>query len=213
MCLRRNWKIKIKEKQEYEKSYNFFTSSKDVFYIFLLYLLQMGKRTHKNKSGGIEMKKTVLVTCMLMLVFGSMFLFGAPDKATALMNKGVGLYHKNETSKSDVDLRKAIEIFTEVFEKFPEWNRSDTALMYKGLSYMSLGEVDNAIDAYTTAVNKFNMKGFSESTYFYLGYAYYKKGDLKNARKWFNACVNLCKSPAPPYKSAKNFPYKMLLSG
>ncbi len=168
-------------------------------------------RNPKNKSGGNEMKKVIIVVCMLLLLVWSAYPYPPSDEARKMLSKGTSLYHNAGNPKKISEIHKSINVLSEVYKKYPNCLESETALMYKGICYTHLGDLDKAIEAYKTAIENFKMKGYSDTTYFYLGDAYMKKGDFENARKWFTACVKMCKSIDSPYRSPSKFPYKNAL--
>jgi tetratricopeptide (TPR) repeat protein len=106
------------------------------------------------------------------------------DESEALFDKGESLFH-NEQKYAE-----AITVYRQVYEKFPDLNIAETALMMVGLCHRRLGQHDEEIKAYEKAVSEYpNLKGWIESTYFYLGRAYMDIGEQEKALDAFEKCL------------------------
>jgi len=106
------------------------------------------------------------------------------EESKALFDKGEHLFH-NEKKYAE-----AIGIYRQVYEKFPDQNIAETALMMIGLSHHRLGQHDKEIEAYRKAVSEYpNLKGWIESTWFYLGRAYMDIGQKEKALDAFEKCL------------------------
>jgi len=107
------------------------------------------------------------------------------------------------------DYRKAIEIYSEGIEKFPNEPRF---YRHRGHRYISTRQFDNAISDFKIAVtlikgsndvvepdgipNRLNQPVSSLHTniWYHLGLVYYLKGDLKNALSAFQECLQASKN-------------------
>ena len=107
------------------------------------------------------------------------------------------------------DYKRAIEIFSEGINEFPDDARF---LRHRGHRYISTRQFNNAIDDFESAVllikdtediiepdgvpNRLNQPVSSLHTniYYHLGLAYYLKNDLKNALKYFTECLEASKN-------------------
>lgn len=107
------------------------------------------------------------------------------------------------------DYKRALEIFTEGINKFPEDARF---LRHRGHRYISTRQFNNAIADFEKAVvlikdtedviepdgvpNRLNkpVSSLHTNIYYHLGLAYYLKNDLKNALKTFTNCLEASKN-------------------
>lgn len=107
------------------------------------------------------------------------------------------------------DYKRAIEIYTEGINKFPEDARF---LRHRGHRYISTRQIDNAIADFEKATtlikntedviepdgnpNKLNqpISSLHTNIYYHLGLAYYLKNDLKNALKAFTNSLEASKN-------------------
>ncbi len=106
------------------------------------------------------------------------------DESDALLDKGEHLFH------TEKKYAEAIEIYRQVYEKFPDLNNAEAALMMIGLCHRRLGQHDEEIKAYEKAVSEYpDLKGWIESTYFYLGRAYMDIGEREKALDAFEKCL------------------------
>ena len=106
------------------------------------------------------------------------------EESKALFNQGEDLFHKEKK------YAEAIAVYQQVYEKFPDMNIAETALMMIGVCYDWLGQPEKAIEAYLKAVSEYpNHKGWSETTYFYLGCAYLDIGQKEKALDAFEKCL------------------------
>ncbi|MHC4170599.1 MAG: tetratricopeptide repeat protein, partial [Planctomycetota bacterium] len=106
------------------------------------------------------------------------------DESEALFDEGEHLFH------AEKKYAEAIEIYRQVYEKFPDLNVAETALMMIGLCHRRLGQHDEEIKAYEKAVSEYpDLKGWIEATYFYLGRAYMDIGQRQKALDAFEKCL------------------------
>jgi hypothetical protein len=106
------------------------------------------------------------------------------EESEALFNQGEDLFHKEKK------YAEAIAVYQQVYEKFPDMNIAETALMMIGICYDWLGQPEKAIEAYQKAISEYpNHKGWSETTYFYLGCAYLDIGQREKALDAFEKCL------------------------
>ena len=106
------------------------------------------------------------------------------DESRALFDRGENLFH-NENQYAE-----AIEIYRQVYDKYPDQNVAATALMMIGLCHHRLGQHEEEIEAYERSVREHShLKGWIESTYFYLGHAYMKQGQQDKALEAFENCL------------------------
>ncbi len=106
------------------------------------------------------------------------------EESKALFNRGEDLFHKEKK------YAEAMAVYQQVYEKFPDLNIAETALMMIGLSHHRLGQNDKEIEAYEKAVGEYpNLKGWIESTWFYLGRAYMDIGQKEKALDAFEKCL------------------------
>ena len=106
------------------------------------------------------------------------------EDSKALFNRGEDLFHK------EMKYVEAIAVYQQVYEKFPDMNIAETALMMIGLSHHRLKQYDKEIEAYEKAVSEYpDHKGWIESTYFYLGRAYMDIGQRETALDAFEKCL------------------------
>jgi hypothetical protein len=106
------------------------------------------------------------------------------EESKALFNQGEDLFHKEKK------YAEAIAVYQQVYEKFPDQNIAETALMMIGICYDWLGQSEKAIEAYQKAVSEYpNLKGWIESTWFYLGCAYMDIGENEKALDAFEKCL------------------------
>jgi len=121
------------------------------------------------------------------------------EESKALFDKGENLFH-NEKKYTE-----AIGIYRQVYEKFPDQNIAETALMMIGLSHHRLGQHDKEIEAYRKSVTEYpNLKGWIESTWFYLGRAYMDIGQKEKALDAFEKCLDAGQGVRKP----EQFPLK-----
>jgi len=98
---------------------------------------------------------------------------------------------------------EAIEVYQEIYEKYPCWNYAEHALMMIGISYHWMGQNERAIEALEKAIKEHpDLRGFSEVTYFYLGELYLKKGSKDKALEAFKKSLEL----GEPVRSPDSFP-------
>ena len=104
-------------------------------------------------------------------------------EADALFNRGEQLFQEKKTTE-------AMEVYRQVYEKYPNLNVAETALMMIGICYERLGQREKAIDTYQKSLREYgHLKGWTESTYFYLGRAYMKTGQNDKALQAFQNCI------------------------
>lgn len=121
------------------------------------------------------------------------------EESEALFNQGEDLFHKEKK------YAEAIAVYQQVYEKFPDMNIAETALMMIGICYDWLGQPEKAIEAYEKAVSEYpNRKGWSETTYFYLGCAYLDTGQKEKALDAFEKCLAVGEGVREP----EQFPLK-----
>ena len=121
------------------------------------------------------------------------------EESEALFNQGEDLFHKEKK------YTEAIAVYQQVYEKFPDQNIAETALMMIGVCYDWLGQPEKAIEAYQKAISEYpNRKGWSETTYFYLGHAYLDIGEKEKALDAFEKCLAVGQGVRKP----EQFPLK-----
>jgi len=121
------------------------------------------------------------------------------EESEALFNQGEDLFHKEKK------YAEAIAVYQQVYEKFPDQNIAETALMMIGVCYDWLGQPEKAIEAYQKAISEYpNRKGWSETTYFYLGCAYLDIGEKEKALDAFEKCLAVGEGVRKP----EQFPLK-----
>ena len=104
-------------------------------------------------------------------------------EADTLFARGEKLFEEEKTAQ-------AIKVYKEVYEKYPNLNVAETALMMIGICYERLGQREKAIDTYQKSIREYgHLKGWIESTYFYLGHAYMKTGQNDKALQAFQNCI------------------------
>jgi tetratricopeptide (TPR) repeat protein len=116
------------------------------------------------------------------------------------------LFDKAEWAFNAKSYAEAIELYQEVYDKYPDWNYASTALKMIGLSYSWLGKNDKSIEYYERSIREYpGLIGFNASTYYYLGTAYIKAYRSQEALNAFRECIHLCKVLE---KDPDQFPYK-----
>jgi len=104
-------------------------------------------------------------------------------EADTLFAHGERLFKEKETDQ-------AINIFQEVYEKYPNLNVAESALMMIGICYERLGQYEKAIATYQKSVKEYEyLKGWTFSTYYYLGRSYVKNGQKDKAVNAFQNCL------------------------
>jgi hypothetical protein len=121
------------------------------------------------------------------------------EESEALFDQGEDLFHKEKK------YAEAIAVYQQVYEKYPDQNIAETALMMIGICYDWLGQSEKAIEAYQKALSEYpNRKGWSETTYFYLGCAYLDTGQKEKALDAFEKCLAVGEGVRKP----EQFPLK-----
>jgi hypothetical protein len=106
------------------------------------------------------------------------------EESRALLNQGEDLFHKEKK------YAEAIAVYQQVYEKYPDMNIAEHALMMIGLSHRRLGQHDKEIEAYEKTVSEYpDLKGWIEATWFYLGRAYMDIGEKEKALDAFEKCL------------------------
>ena len=106
------------------------------------------------------------------------------EESDTLVNQGEHLFH-NEKKYAE-----ALEVYQQVYDRFPELNVAEEALMMVGLCHRRLGQHDKEIEAYQKAISEYpHLKGWIDATYFYLGRAYMEQGQKEKALKAFENCL------------------------
>ena len=122
------------------------------------------------------------------------FNFTIPEGAKVINRKeqkeADTLFAHGETLFQEKETNQAIEIFQEVYEKYPNLNVAESALMMIGICYDRLGQYEKAIATYQKSIKEYEyLKGWTFSTYYYLGRAYVKNGQKDKALKAFQTCI------------------------
>lgn len=100
---------------------------------------------------------------------------------------------------------EAIAGYTKIYERYPDWNYAETALMMIGLCHSQLDHQRQALEFLEKAVREYgDLRGWSESTYFYLGSQYARAGRTDEALEAFRRCIELCRGVRDP----DAFPWK-----
>lgn len=108
---------------------------------------------------------------------------GHEKEADVLFGRGETLFQEKETDQ-------AIKIFQEVYEKYPDLNVAESALMMIGICYDRLGQYEKAIATYQKSLKEYeHLRGWTPSTYYYLGRAYGKNGQKDKALEAFQNCI------------------------
>jgi len=106
------------------------------------------------------------------------------EESRALFNQGENLFHQQQKYAD------AIAVYQQVYDKFPDLNVAEEALMMIGICHGRLGQPDKAIEAFERAIREYpNLKGWIEATYFYLGCAYMDQGEKEKALEAFENCL------------------------
>jgi hypothetical protein len=124
------------------------------------------------------------------------------------------LFAHGEKLFKEKEADQAIKIFQEVYEKYPNLNVAESALMMIGICYERMEQHEKAIETYHKAIREYpTLKGWSESTYFYLGRAYMNAGHNNKAVEAFKNCLILSqgvrKSDSFPLKHAREYIEKL----
>jgi hypothetical protein len=123
----------------------------------------------------------------------------AIEESEALCDKAENLFHKEKK------YGEAIGIYRQIYDKFPDLNVAEHALMMIGICHGRLGQPDKAIEAFQKATSEYpNLKGWIEATYFYLGCAYMDQGQEEKALEAFEHCLAAAEGVRDPDK----FPVK-----
>jgi tetratricopeptide (TPR) repeat protein len=122
------------------------------------------------------------------------FDFQIPEGAKIIerkeQNEADNLFARGEKLFEEEKPVQAIKVYKEVYEKYPNLNVAETALMMIGICYDHLGQYEKAIDTYQKSIREYgHLKGWIESTHFYLGCAYMKTGQNDKALQAFQNCI------------------------
>jgi outer membrane lipoprotein-sorting protein len=121
------------------------------------------------------------------------------EESEALSNQAENLFH-NEKKYAE-----ALEVYQQVYDRFPELNIAEEALMMIGICHGRLEQPDRAIEAFQKAVSEYpDLKGWIEATYFYLGCAYMDQGQTEEALEAVQKCLTAGEGVRDPDK----FPLK-----
>ena len=122
----------------------------------------------------------------------------AQEEGKTLFEEAEALYRAKRYSD-------AIEMYLEVYDRFPEWNYAESALMMVGICNDDLGDSDEAIRWYQRAIREYpGLRGWSEATHYYLGAQYARRGERDLALEHFHMCIELCRGVRQP----EAFPWK-----
>ena len=126
------------------------------------------------------------------------------EQSRALFDKGEQLFHKEKK------YAEALEVYQQVYDKYPQMNIGEEALMMVGLCHRRLGQPAKEIEAYEKTVNEYpHLKGWVEATWFYLGRVYSEQGQNDKALKAFENCLKageeVRKSDQFPLKDAHEY--------
>lgn len=129
-------------------------------------------------------------------------------EANALFDSGEKLFHQQK------EYPQAIKVYQQVYEKYPELNISEEALMMIGMCYGRLGQREKAIETFEKCIREYpNLKGWIETTYFYLGCAYVDTGHKDKALEAFKTCLimgeGIREPNAFPLKPAREYIEKL----
>jgi len=119
------------------------------------------------------------------------------EEADALFERGEKLFHDKK------QFAEAIKIYQQFYEKYPDLNMAESALMMIGICYGRLEQYDKAIEALEKAVHEYPEYTFC-ATYFYLGNAYWQTGQKDRALEAFKNCLITGEGIRDP----KKFPLK-----
>jgi tetratricopeptide (TPR) repeat protein len=124
------------------------------------------------------------------------------------------LFARGEKLFEEKNFTEAIEVYREVYEKYPNLNVAETSLMMIGICHNQLGEREKAISTFEKTIREYgNMKGWIESTYFYLGCAYMDEGQKDKALAAFQNCIimgeGIRDSDKFPLKNAREYIEKL----
>jgi len=138
-----------------------------------------------------------------------LFTFEIPKGATVIDANGTedgrSLLHEAERLYENRELVRAIAVYRQVYQQYPEWSYAAHALMMIGICHRLLGQDEKATDSLEKAVRAYpDLRGWSEAAWFYLGRQYAEAGREKDALEAFGKCVALCQGVREPNK----FPWK-----
>lgn len=129
-------------------------------------------------------------------------------EADVLFSRAEKLFHDKK------QFAEAIKIYWQVYEKYPDLNIAESALMMIGICYAKMEQYEKAIEAYEKAIREYpNLKGWIEATYFYLGSAYMQTGQKDKALEAFRKCLKIGEgvldSDTFPLKHARKYIEKL----
>lgn len=117
-------------------------------------------------------------------------------KAAALEFMAYSYYHGSPSLKDmsvEDRLKKALEIYQEILDKYPRSKAAPLAKYYIGNCYLELKEIDKALDTYWGFVDNYSKRGAKLLPLVYqrMGYAYILKGNKDKAIEAFNKILSL----------------------
>jgi len=106
------------------------------------------------------------------------------DESRALFNQAENLFHQEKK------YAEAIEVYRQVYSRWPKLNVAEEALMMIGLCHHRLGQLDKEIEVLEKAVKEYSyLRGWIDATWFYLGCAYRDQGRKEKALDAFAGCL------------------------
>lgn len=111
----------------------------------------------------------------------------AEDKAIRVDNKADKKPHlqekKRNLKESKVWLRQALDLYREIREKFPKYERTPEVLFALGQSYWSQGRLEDAISVYRDLIVNFRDSPLIPEAWIAFGEYYFSEGDVNRALK------------------------------
>ncbi|MHC4796378.1 MAG: tetratricopeptide repeat protein [Planctomycetota bacterium] len=123
------------------------------------------------------------------------FTFEPPKGAKSIddntFNERESLYHKADKLYSNDKYSEALELYKEIYSRFPEWQSDgDSSLKMIGLCYYQLGEHDKAVEFVERSIREHPHD--KDIKYYQLGYLFQKTGQKDKALEAYRKCVEFC---------------------